>query len=37
LAHFVPPVTTAEGVLGLDFFRGLSLSMDFRSALVTLR
>jgi len=30
LAHTLPPTTGVDGLLGLDFFRGLHLSLDFR-------
>lgn len=31
LAHTLPPTSGVDGLLGLDFFRGLRLSVDFRS------
>lgn len=36
LAYDLPPETGIDGVLGLDFFRGRSLNIDFRSGLITL-
>lgn len=35
LCHTLPPSATVDGVLGLDFFRGKRLVLDFRSGLVT--
>ena len=29
LAHELPPAVTVDGLLGLDFFRGLVLTLDF--------
>ncbi len=34
--HTLPPGTTIDGLLGLDFFRGHRLVVDFRAGLVTL-
>jgi hypothetical protein len=34
LCHTVPPSTTVDGVLGLDFFRGKRLVLDFRKGLL---
>ena len=31
LAHTLPPSSGVDGLLGLDFFRGLRLSVDFRA------
>jgi predicted aspartyl protease len=31
LAHTLPPGVGVDGVLGLDFFRGLCLIIDFRA------
>ena len=31
LGHTLPPSTGVDGVLGLDFLRGLELSIDFRT------
>jgi predicted aspartyl protease len=36
LAHTLPPSAGVDGLLGLDFFLGQSLTIDFRSARVTL-
>lgn len=36
LCHTLPPTATVDGLLGLDFFRGLELIIDFRSGTVTL-
>ena len=36
LAHTVPPSAGVDGLLGLDFFRGQSLTVDFRTGQVTL-
>lgn len=36
LCHNIPPSATVDGVLGLDFFRGRRLNIDFRIGLVTL-
>lgn len=35
LCHTLPPSATVDGVLGLDFFRGRRLMVDFRTGLVT--
>jgi hypothetical protein len=34
LCHTMPPSTTVDGVLGLDFFRGKRLVLDFRKGLL---
>jgi hypothetical protein len=34
LCHTIPPSTTVDGVLGLDFFRGKRLVLDFRKGLL---
>ena len=34
LCHTLPPSATVDGVLGLDFFRGQRLAIDFRAGLV---
>lgn len=34
--HTLPPSSSVDGVLGLDFFRGLNLNIDFRNGLITL-
>lgn len=36
LAHTLPPSASIDGLLGLDFFRGLNLNLDFRSGQITL-
>lgn len=36
LCHTLPTSVGVDGLLGLDFFRGQSLTIDFRSALLTL-
>jgi len=36
LGHTLPPSAGVDGVLGLDFLRGQSLSIDFRAGQVTL-
>ena len=36
LSHKLPPTLSVDGVLGLDFMRGLSLTIDFRTGQVTL-
>lgn len=33
----LPPATTYDGLLGLDFFRGLVLNLDFAGGVITLR
>ena len=35
LCHTPPPTTTVDGVLGLDFFSGLRLTIDFRAGLLS--
>ncbi|MGH7801966.1 MAG: retropepsin-like aspartic protease [Thermodesulfobacteriota bacterium] len=35
LCHTLPPSSTVDGVLGLDFFRGQRLVVDFHAGLVT--
>lgn len=34
LAHNLPPSATVDGLLGLDFFRGGRLELDFRQGMV---
>ena len=34
--HSLPPSAGVDGLLGLDFFRGLNLNIDFRAGLITL-
>jgi len=36
LGHTLPPSAGVDGLLGLNFFRGQSLTIDFRSGQVTL-
>jgi hypothetical protein len=36
LCHTLPPSANVDGLLGLDFFRGQNLNIDFRSGQVTL-
>jgi predicted aspartyl protease len=36
VAHTLPPSASVDGVLGLDFMRGLCLIVDFRAGRVTL-
>ena len=36
LCHTLPPSASVHGVLGLDFFRGQRLSIDFRSGTIEL-
>ncbi len=36
LAHPLPPSAGVDGLLGLDFLRGLSLTLDFRGGLIGL-
>jgi len=36
LCHTLPPSAGVDGLLGLDFFRGQSLSVDFRSGQISL-
>jgi len=36
LAHTLPPGAGVDGLLGLDFMRGLALSIDFRRGLIDL-
>jgi predicted aspartyl protease len=36
LCHTLPPSAGIDGVLGLDFLRGLTLTIDFRSGQITL-
>ncbi len=37
LCHTLPPSATVDGLLGLDFFRGLYLSVDLHKGIVTLK
>jgi predicted aspartyl protease len=36
LGHTLPPSASIDGLLGLDFFRGLDLSIDFRAGRIRL-
>lgn len=36
ISHTLPPSASVDGLLGLDFFRGLNLNLDFRSGLIAL-
>jgi len=36
VAHTLPPSASVDGLLGLDFFRGQELNLDFRTGVVTL-
>jgi hypothetical protein len=36
LAHTLPPSATVDGLLGLDFLRGLALHIDFRQGKLSL-
>jgi hypothetical protein len=36
LSHALPPVAGVDGLLGLDFFRGQILTLDFRGGHITL-
>jgi len=36
LSHTLPPSTGVDGLLGLDFFRGQTLTLDFRIGQITL-
>ena len=35
LCHTLPPSATVDGLLGLDFFRGACMSIDFKNGQVT--
>jgi hypothetical protein len=37
VAHTLPPTTSVDGLLGLDFFRGLELTLDFRAGQIDVR
>jgi predicted aspartyl protease len=37
LAHNLPPTSTVDGLLGLDFIRGLTLTIDFRAGAIRLQ
>lgn len=36
LCHNLPPSASIDGLLGLDFFRGLNLNLDFRTGRIAL-
>lgn len=36
VAHTLPPSATVDGLLGLDFFRGRQLALDFRRGVILL-
>jgi hypothetical protein len=36
LSHTLPPTAHVDGLLGLDFFRGWQISIDFRIGTITL-
>lgn len=36
LCHTLPPTCGVDGLLGLDFFRGRTLQIDFQKGLITL-
>jgi predicted aspartyl protease len=36
VAHTLPPTASVDGLLGLDFFRGHELNLDFRTGVVFL-
>jgi predicted aspartyl protease len=36
LSHTLPPTSQVDGLLGLDFFRGFQISIDFRSGTITI-
>ena len=36
VAHTLPPTASVDGLLGLDFFRGHELNLDFRTGVVVL-
>ncbi len=35
LCHTLPPSTGVDGLLGLDFLRGQTLTLDFRNGRIT--
>ena len=37
ICHTLPKTATIDGVLGLNFLRGLKLTLDFRAGLITLK
>ena len=36
VAHTLPPTASVDGLLGLDFFRGQELNVDFREGIIML-
>jgi predicted aspartyl protease len=36
LFHTLPPTSQVDGLLGLDFFRGFQISIDFRNGTITI-
>jgi predicted aspartyl protease len=36
VAHTLPPAAAFDGLLGLDFIRGMTLTIDFRAGLIDL-
>jgi predicted aspartyl protease len=36
VAHMLPPTASVDGLLGLDFFRGQELNVDFREGIIML-
>jgi predicted aspartyl protease len=36
LSHTLPPTSQVDGLLGLDFFRGFQISIDFRNGTITI-
>jgi predicted aspartyl protease len=36
VSHTLPPSASVDGLLGLDFLRGLNLNVDFRNGQITL-
>jgi predicted aspartyl protease len=36
VAHTLPPTASVDGLLGLDFFRGQELKLDFRQGVIML-
>jgi predicted aspartyl protease len=37
VVHTLPPSASVDGLLGLDFFRGQQLTLDFRNGQITLQ
>ena len=36
LSHTLPPTSQVDGLLGLDFFRGFQIIIDFRNGAITI-